>query len=278
MAAKRTVHLEEYFTTNTLAGECVRFARQHLPWESFRRFVEPSAGDGAFARLLPEDKRLCIDLHPRSPLVTEADFLQWPPPTDHGPVLTIGNPPFGQRAALAVRFLEKSCGFSDAVAFILPRSFRKHTFLNRVHPMFHLVAQFDCDDFRTPAGRPLSVRSVFQIWVRRDTPREPVVLPATDGDFHMKHFHISRTPPGVLEAARREYDFAIAQVGTNFRPKDPADVRAGSHWFIKARHPDVRAVFERLDFSFLDGMNTTFTSLSKKDIIQAYRTARATPG
>jgi hypothetical protein len=34
--------------------------------------------------------------------------------------------------------------------------------------------------------------------------------------------------------------------------------------------PGVRERFERLDFGFLDGMNTAHTSLSKKDIIAAY--------
>lgn len=273
MRIKRTVEREEYYTAQHLAEECVEFTRGHLSFETFQHIVEPSAGDGVFARLLPEEKRICIDIHPRSEMVQKADFFEWHPPLLHGPILTIGNPPFGQRAALAVRFVEKACEFSDAVAFILPRSFRKHTFLNRIDPMFHLAGQFDCDSFRTPEGEPLSVKSVFQVWIRRSIARETIQMPTSHDHFALKHFHLSRTSPEDLQAARRDFDFAIAQVGANFQPKAPADVSAGSYWFVKAHRQGVREVFERLDFSFLEGLNTAFMSLSKKDIIRAYEDA-----
>lgn len=270
MRTKRIVDREEYYTSHDLAEMCVDFTKRYLSFDSFQYVLEPSAGDGVFGRLLPETKRICIDIHPRSEIVEKCDFLRWHPPLLHGPILTIGNPPFGQRAALAVKFFERACTFSDAVAFILPRSFRKHTFLNRIDPMFHLAGQFDCDSFRTPDGEPLSVKSVFQVWVKRAIARETIQLATTHDHFSLKHFHLSRTSPEGLEAARRNYDFAIAQVGANFRPKDPIDVAAGSYWFVKAHREGVREVFERLDFSFLEGTNTAFMSLSKKDIIQAY--------
>ncbi len=273
MRTKRTVEREEYYTAHQLAEQCVDFAHRHLSFDSFQYILEPSAGDGVFARLLPEEKRICIDVHPRSELVQKADFLKWHPPLLHGSILTIGNPPFGQRAALAVKFVERACDFSDAVAFILPRSFRKHTFLNRIDPMFHLAGQFDCDSFRTPEGEALSVKSVFQVWIRRSIPRETIQLPTSHDHFTLKHFHLSRTSPEALEAARRDFDFVIAQVGANFQPKSPDEVSAGSYWFIKARHQGVREVFGRLDFSFLEGTNTAFMSLSKKDIIRAYEEA-----
>jgi len=59
-----------------------------------------------------------------------------------------------------------------------------------------------------------------------------------------------------------------------FRPRPVHEVVAGSHWFVKARRPGVLETFRRLDFSFLKGMNLSFTSLSKKDIVQAYEAAR----
>ena len=89
----------------------------------------------------------------------------------------------------------------------------------------------------------------------------------------MKHFHLSRTSREAFERAAREYDFAIAQVGANFTPKRISELTAGSYWFIKAKSPSVPQVFERLDFDFLDGLNTAHKSLSKKDIIAAYLNA-----
>ena len=168
---KRTVGREHYFTAPDLARRCVAYAGSLRPLDSYGLVVEPSAGTGAFLDLLPPDRRVGIDLDPRHPQVQAADFLGWRPPADAGPVLTIGNPPFGQRGALAVRFLAHACSFSDTVAFILPRSFNKWTFANRVDPWFGLAGSFDCDGFVDAAGRLVSVRTVFQVWQRLPEPR-----------------------------------------------------------------------------------------------------------
>ena len=62
---KRSVGHEQYFTDPALAGRCVAFAASLLAFEEFELFVEPSAGEGAFLRLLPEERRIGIDLEPR---------------------------------------------------------------------------------------------------------------------------------------------------------------------------------------------------------------------
>ena len=117
---KRSVGHEQYFTDPELAERCVAFAGSLLSFDEFALFVEPSAGEGAFLRLLPRERRIGIDLEPRDADIARADFLQWEAPTLNGPILTIGNPPFGQRAALAMEFMARACTFSAAVAFILP--------------------------------------------------------------------------------------------------------------------------------------------------------------
>jgi hypothetical protein len=84
---------------------------------------------------------------------------------------------------------------------------------------------------------------------------------------------MSRVSDSVKEELK-EYDFAIAQVGSNFVPKKTYDVKSGSYWFVKCRQTCAKEAFSDLDFSFLDGMNTVFKSLSKKDIVQAYIAAK----
>lgn len=75
-----------------------------------------------------------------------------------------------------------------------------------------------------------------------------------------------------MDKAKQYYDFAIAQVGSNFKPKMTKDIHSGSYWFIKSNaNRDLIEIFTTLDYSFLDGMNTVFKSLSKKDIILAYK-------
>lgn len=267
---KRTVGFEQYYTDPALAHRCVEYVDRVMALSSFTTCVEPSAGDGAFLGLLPSDRRIGIDLEPRHAEVREADFLSWRPEPADGRILTIGNPPFGQRAALAVAFLRHACSFSDVVAFILPRSFNKYTFQDRVDPHFHLVGGFDCDEFVDVSGRPVAVRAVFQVWEHRDYARPRVDLPSTHPDFDLRHRHLSRLAPGELDELRRSFAFTVPQVGADFRPRDVEDVVRGSHWFVRPRADGVRSRFERLDFSFLDGMNTAHKSLSKRDIVAAY--------
>lgn len=268
---KRTVVDEQIYTAPRLAARCMERVRDRVDLASFDVIVEPCAGAGAFFDLLPADRRVGIDIDPRSPGIERADFRTWEPPSACGPILTVGNPPFGQRGALAVEFLNRACGFSEVVAFILPRSFQKYTFQDRVHPSFHLVDAMECDEFVDTDGQPVRVNAVFQIWEKRATPRLADRPPAAHPDFDMCHRHLSRTTPEDLARIRQEFAFSIPQVGSSFSPRDPQKSTRGSHWFIKPNAPGVRERFEQLDFSFLDGMNTAHRSLSKRDIVRAYQ-------
>jgi len=268
LVVKRTVENEAYFTNSAVAQQCVEFVGHAFPLNSFELIVEPSAGDGTFLKLLPESNRVGLDIAPQSTGVVEADFLQWSPLTS-GRVLTIGNPPFGARASLAVQFIAHAATFSDVIAFILPMSFNKYTFTNRVPLNFHLVDSMNISDTFSLAGQAMPVNTVFQIWQKRDDLRTKEIGVRTHPDFEMRHAHMSRVTPQQLRELRG-YDFAIAQVGNNFAPRDPAVIAKGSYWFVKARAPKVKERFELLDFTFLDGMNLAHKSLSKSDIISAY--------
>jgi hypothetical protein len=268
---KRTVRGEAYWTAPGLAQRCVDFAADVLSFDRFELLIDPSAGRGAFLTLLPADKRIAVDISPQHPEVRRGDFLSWAPPRALGPTLTIGNPPFGQRGALAMAFIVRAAAYSEAFAFVLPRSFNKYTFQNRVPPQFHLLGSFDCDEFCSEDGRPKQVRAVFQVWERRDQARPRIEPDASHPHFEMRHRHLSRTPPDAIARLREDFAFAIAQVGSDFRPKDVAALTRGSHWFIKPLVPGVRRRFDVLDFGFLENMNTAHTSLSKRDIVRAYR-------
>lgn len=274
LRTKRSVDFEQYFTDADLAAKCVAAVCGRYDLASFNLLLEPSAGDGVFFKLLPEKNRIGIDIMPLCEGVEEMDFFRWEPPLFEDNILTIGNPPFGQRGSQAIAFMNRACEFSRVIAFIVPRSFKKDTFMNRVNPNFHLVEQFDCSEFRSPEGLRLEVKSVFQIWERRQERRAEIKRSGEHEDFDLKHAHLSRITEGELSRLVADYDFAIAQVGSNFVPKEPQKLTAGSYWFVRANKPGVREVFERLDFSFLEGLNLSFTSLSKKDIIQAYESAK----
>jgi len=268
---KRTVDKEQYFTPKEMAAQCLQLVDRHFKLADFDLIIEPSAGGGAFFSLLPQFTRLGIDIDPQIDGLIQTDFLSWRPQALHtDKILVVGNPPFGQRAALAIDFIEHSCAFADVFAFILPRSFKKYTFQNRVPLNFHLVDFSSVDHFLDADGCPRKVNAVFQIWEKRGTPRTPVLPPDSHPDFEMRHAHLSRVKPAELDHLRTHFEFAIAQVGSQFTPRDVGDLRKGSYWFVRSNTTGVKERFEQLDFSFLDDMNTAHKSLSKRDIIHAY--------
>ncbi|MDR2703794.1 MAG: hypothetical protein LBB58_05585, partial [Cellulomonadaceae bacterium] len=169
---KRTVASEQFFTSVATAQKCVAAVERLFPFEQFDLIVEPSAGAGAFLQFLPISNRIGLDIAPLHADIVKQDFLAWQPREEFHTILTIGNPPYGQRAALAAKFIAHACSFSEVVAFILPQSFNKYTFQNRVPRNFHLQNSFNCDQFETPTGQQLIVKSVFQIWEKQATPRQ----------------------------------------------------------------------------------------------------------
>jgi len=274
-SVKRRVTDEAYYTSRDIARSCVTRLGECVALDEFDLIVEPSAGNGSFLAFLPERTTVALDITPGAPDILQRDFLTWQPPNNARRILVIGNPPFGQRAAIASRFVAHAAHFAHVIAFILPRSFNKETFQTRIPPLFHLADALNLDGPFHCGGAHAYVKTTFQIWVRADTPRMQIVRPRSHPDFAMRHAHLSRVSPEVLAQLKATHDFVIPQVGSKFHPRDVFDVHRGSQWFIKELSPGVRTTFEAADFSFLADMNTAHTSLSRADIVQAYCAAKA---
>jgi hypothetical protein len=88
-------------------------------------FIEPSAGDGSFLNILPKERTIAIDIEPRHENIITDDYLEWKPNTEiaNKSIAVIGNPPFGLRGHMALRFINHSYDFADYVCFILPQLF-----------------------------------------------------------------------------------------------------------------------------------------------------------
>jgi predicted RNA methylase len=262
---KRKIELEQYYTDRELAKECINFLTKRRDISS-KYIVEPCAGTGAFSDNF--DEIVKIDLDPKKDDIVKADFFECDFPKLS---VFIGNPPYGARGSLAMKFINRSCEFADIVAFILPRSFKKYTFINRIDPYFHLVDQFNCEDFVDINGNVKKVKSVFQIWERRNYTRVREDMKKSHPDFKSKHVHMSRINDEEFENLRNEYEFGIPQVGANFKPILIEDIqKKGSWWLFKPNNGEVFEKFQTMEFNFLDDMNTSFKSLSIKDIIKAY--------
>lgn len=159
---------DAFYTKRSAADECVRSLLSHVV-ASETAFVEPAAGAGVFVDALVSagvgtSGVVAMDVQPSAhPAVEERDFFEWKPPS----LCVFGNPPFGKNASLAAKFFNRAAEFSDAIAFVVPRSFLKPAVENRLDLRFEKVEQFSLPQ---PAfefeGEDRSVPTVWQVWRR----------------------------------------------------------------------------------------------------------------
>lgn len=247
------IQLDQYYTKPAIAMRCYRILRRHYNTSSFL-MVEPSAGTGAFARLLPPGS-LAYDLEPKHSLVQKADFFKVAIPRGQ-PVMVIGNPPFGRASRVAVAFFNHAAKFASVIAMILPRTVRKAGIENKLDRAFHLVMEEivprNAFEFE---GREHDVPTVFQIWERRAEPR--ALRP------------VERTHPNFKFVTRADADFAIRRIGVNAGTiHRDLTVSASSHYFIKG---DVEAAMRQLNLAGVAADTAAIPSLAKSEIVALYR-------
>ena len=163
---------DQFYTKEKTAKECLRrfeetAAKLRVNTADYT-YIEPSAGAGAFYRLLPSDRRIGMDIEPRGNNIDTGDYLEYTP--SKGKYLVVGNPPFGLRGHLALRFINHSAAFADMVAFILPPLFNsdgKGVPAKRVkgYTLAHTSA-IEAGSFVYPDNSPVDVEAIFQVWTR----------------------------------------------------------------------------------------------------------------
>ena len=163
---------DQYFAPEDMVDECLTILKEKLMElgidEKKYIYIEPSAGDGAFLKKLPVDRRIGIDIEPRHEEIIESDFLEWEP--EDGKYITVGGPPFGHRGDLAVKFMNHASKFSDVVAFILPQYFEyKGKFYcgDKIQNLRLVNSILLSSEFLYPNGEKVTIpiKIFFQIWV-----------------------------------------------------------------------------------------------------------------
>jgi hypothetical protein len=193
--------------------------------------------------------------------VLKADFLRWHPGKSNRRVAVVGNPPFGKNAALARAFINHAAGFADVIAFILPRTFEKSSFINKLDQRLHLISQHALDENSFEFdGEPYSVPTVFQIWERRRTLR-PL------------NAQVTRHPDFSFVTADNAH-FAFQRVGARAGLASVEGLQKSpqSHYFLKARE-NYRTLLERLsaiDWTPIKTRTAGNPSIGKGELIAAY--------
>ena len=161
---------DQFFTTLDMAKQCYEIFKNKLKdlgedEEDFN-YIEPSAGAGVFLDVLPNKRTIGLDIEPRRKDVIQHDYLTWLPKEEKNYVV-FGNPPFGLRGHLALKFINHSANFSDYVCFILPQLFEsdgKGSPRKRIEDYNLIHSEKLEGSFVYPDGKEVLVNTIFQIW------------------------------------------------------------------------------------------------------------------
>lgn len=212
----------EFFTKKAVAKYCYEvflafLDKQGLDSRDYT-FIEPSCGDCSFYDLMPKGRKIGIDLEYKNSEILCQNFLDFMPESSADSsiesksnvrglsaesfgadsnachierseisskkYIVLGNPPFGLRGNLALRFINHSASFADFVAFILPPLFNsdgKGAPKKRVKDFMLIHSEkLPLDSFVYPNGKSVEVATLFQIWAHKKlqntlniTPRTP---------------------------------------------------------------------------------------------------------
>ena len=136
-------------------------------------FLEPSAWNWSFYNYFPENNRIGYDLYPIDNEIVKWNFLllnsqDIPKNFQNKRSIIIGNPPFGLRWNLALRFLNKANDFADIVCFILPQLFESDGKWNPKDRVkwYNLVysEKLPSNIFIYPNWKEVNISTIFQIW------------------------------------------------------------------------------------------------------------------
>lgn len=285
MDAKTAKQLDKFYTKPEIAKLCYRKLSRLMTELGLQneQFIEPSAGSGVFLDVV---QRPCIgfDIHPEDERVQLQNFLDdgLPLPADKNLVF-IGNPPFGKKGALAVKFLNKALSLGVAVGFIVPIQFRKWSIQSQIADDAKLLSDLTLpENSFTFMGKDYDLRCCFQVWAvqsllnplnllnHRDF-RQRSSPPIQHPDFLMYQYNRTKEAEKFF---RYDWDFAILRQGYGDYTKlwlKGNKLRHSKQWiFFKAKDERILQRLKSINFDELSKKNTSTPGFGKADVVAAY--------
>ncbi|TWO30303.1 hypothetical protein XK09_03010 [Campylobacter lanienae] len=272
--------LDQFYTKQEVALKLCEIVKRKLNLNEYT-FLEPSAGFGSFVnalrKIFQETKIEAIDLDPKSCDIKQQDFFSYTPKEQK--IITIGNPPFGKRANLAVKFFNHASEFSDYIAFIVPLQFEKWSVQKNLNKDFKLIfSQILEPNSFIFNGKDCSIRCCFQIWTRCDSDvdlRLKKAPPTTHKSFEMWQYNNTIGARKYFDKQRYKWDFAVVRQGfydynhiilqeNELNPKI-------QYIFFKAYDDKTIVNLKSLDFESLSRKNTTIPGFGKADVVAEYK-------
>lgn len=276
---------DKFYTKKDVAKQCCDFLKKYIDFNK-EKFIEPSAGNGAFLDFLPNFS--AFDLFPENEQIKEQDFLTLDI-TSYQNYISIGNPPFGKKSKLAIDFFNKCSTFSKVIAFIVPVSFMKWNVQKELSNNFKLIDYFylESNSF-LDRDKDFSVRTVFQIWVKKDIFNEYRDLrltkapPIKHSDFNIWQYNATKQSENVVD---ENWEIAVYRQGYHdynklFFSKDKEAIREKmlgistkgkqQFFFIQPLSEQSRNIIMNMDFNSLAERNTSTPGFGKGDFVSYY--------
>jgi hypothetical protein len=255
----RVTGKEQFYTPQDLAAKLVAEVEKTVGPIKGRTILEPAGGTGSFVEAVAKagaKKVLSFDIEPLHQSVSRGSFLDQE--ISETNLITISNPPFGRNNSLSIPFFNHAANISEAICFIVPRSWRKWSVTNRLDMNFKLAKDIDLDiDYVDAEGELISTKSrlatCFQIWKRTDSPRFPVRI----RDMGI----VEKVSPNEADVSLTIFGYGCGKLKTQFEP-----VSNTTQMFLKLVHPRALAALNKVDFSKFY-KNTAYTeALSLQEI------------
>jgi len=238
----RVTGKEQFYTPFALAHTLVSDVETILGPLQGKTVLEPAGGTGSFveaAYAKGVTEVISFDIEPLHEKVVLGSFLDQELTARN--LITISNPPFGRNNSLSIPFFNHAARVSDAICFIVPRSWRKWSVTNRLDLNFELVSDQDLDiDYMDSSGELISDKSklatCFQIWKRTETPRVPVKI--TDMGV------IQKVSPELADVSMTIFGYGCGSIKEVFDR-----VPNTTQLFLKLNHPQALSALRSVDFS-----------------------------
>lgn len=275
--------LDKFYTQSKASKKCVDFLHQQLNIDSSALYLEPSAGAGSFLDYLTN--YIALDIAPEDSRIIKQDYLLYN--TDRVNFITIGNPPFGSRSKLAIDFFNKAATMSEVIAFIVPVSFMKWSVQKNLSPCFslHSYMYLEPESFSSK-GEPYSIRTVFQIWVKKDSKYDNGINlrlvkqpPTSCPDFEIWQYNAT---PEAVQTVEEDWKYATYRQGYHdynklfthddyeYIKEKMTGTKKQQFFFIKPLSFEAENIILNMDFNALAERNTTTPGFGKGDFVSYY--------
>ena len=238
----RVTGKEQFYTPLALAHTLVENVEAVLGSLKGKSVLEPAGGTGSFVEAAfakGAKEVISFDIEPLHEKVVLGSFLEQELTQQN--LITISNPPFGRNNSLSIPFFNHAARVSDAICFIVPRSWRKWSVTNRLDLNFELISDQDIDiDYVDSSGELISDKSrlatCFQIWKKTETSRVPVKI--TDMGV------IEKISPELADVSMTIFGYGCGSIKEDFER-----VPNTTQLFLKLNHPQALSALRSVDFS-----------------------------